>query len=68
MSRSKKKPKIIVKCVANQHAASDETIIEFTFPNGAGGLISFREQMDRAVVEVYRQDPTVFVLIPRKKE
>lgn len=36
-----RKPRVLTRCVANVHALRDERIIEFSFPDGTGGLISF---------------------------
>lgn len=57
----KKKPRVILKCVADQYAFPGERIIEFSHPSG-GGLISFFAKDDgRLQVDLYRQDPTVDV-------
>lgn len=54
------KPKISTRCPANQYAGPDERIIEFSFPNGEGGLISFK-MGDHPIVDVYNCDQTVEV-------
>jgi hypothetical protein len=49
------KPKVTVNCVANRYAGPNERIIEFSAPNGAGGLIALRIRNDGLiVVDVYR--------------
>lgn len=53
--------KVTTNCVANNYAADNERIIEFSSPEG-GGLISFRRRDGRLVVDVYRTDATVDVL------
>lgn len=53
--------KINTDPVANQYTNPNERIIEFSSPSG-GGLISFREQGDGLVVDVYRTDLNVTVL------
>jgi hypothetical protein len=53
------KPEVILNCVANQYAAPQERIIEFSHPNG-GGLISFFATDDgRLHVDLYHVDATV---------
>jgi len=56
---STKKPTVKLKCPANQHAAPGERIIEFTFPNGKGGLISFFDGENGPLVNVYDHDKEV---------
>lgn len=58
------RPDINAYPVANAYAAADERIIEFSFGNGAGGLISFRSLRRGGHVEVYRTDPEVVVTGP----
>ena len=49
--------------VANQYAGRDERIVEFSSPNG-GGLIAFSLLDDGTLrVDIYRQDPTVVVVV-----
>lgn len=52
----KKKPTAV--CV------DGETIIEFAFPDGSGGLISFRTTGVGYTVDIYRTDKTVKVFVP----
>jgi len=57
------KPTVRVKCPANVHSASFERIIEFSAPNGKGGLISIRHlPSGEVVVEPYRLDDGVKVI------
>lgn len=55
-----RKPSINLNGPANQYAAPDERIVEFTFPDGSGGLISFCNNH----IEIYRTDPSVTVAAP----
>ena len=56
------KPRVNIRCVANQYAGPSERIVEFGGENGAGGLISLRNMPDgKLVVELYRCDDTVEV-------
>lgn len=57
------KPTVNTRCVANNYAAANERIIEFSDPNGAGGLVSFKfyPETGDLVVDVYRTDKTVTV-------
>lgn len=69
-----RKPRVIVKCVANQYTGLDERIIEFSFPARVnskgipGGLIRFhnRDADARPLVEVYRTEEEVYVVSPRQ--
>lgn len=66
MARRKSgKPIVTTKCPANAKAGPDETIIEFSFPQGGGGLISFRQGVIGALVEVYRVDQGIVVTASR---
>lgn len=61
-----KKPSVTLKCPANAFAGADERIIEFSFPCGLGGLISFSVDKDGApVVEAYRVDEGVKIRAPK---
>lgn len=58
----KNKPTITSKCVANQWSGPNETIAEFSFPDGSGGLISLNILDDGTpIVFVYRTDQKVVV-------
>lgn len=64
-----KKPRVIVNCVANKYAGETERIIEFVFPDGTGGLISFVTfDGNKNRVDIYRTDPSIIVLPPKKDE
>lgn len=52
---TREKPAVFTKCVANYHAAPNERIIEFIFPDGRGGLISFSVG-DHPVIDIYNCD------------
>lgn len=59
---ARNKPSITTKCPANSYAGRGETIAEFSFPDGSGGLISLRMLADGSpAVSVYRRDPSVAV-------
>ena len=65
MAKSQK-PRVIINCVANQYASPGERIIEFSFPDGTGGLISFYS--GNKTVSVYRVDDSVDVSVhPERK-
>ena len=58
------KPRVRLKCVANNYAGPNERIIEFSHNNG-GGLISLSPTDDgRLLVAVYNCDATVDVSLP----
>jgi hypothetical protein len=60
---STRKVKINTRPVADQHTGKDERVIEYSSPNG-GGLISFRLTDDGyLVVDIYREDESVLVLV-----
>jgi len=59
MTRNKK-PRIITRCIADKYALPDEKIIEFSFPNGSGGLISFK-MADHPIISLYRCDKDIEV-------
>lgn len=53
---------MLTACVADRHHGPTERIVEFSFPSGTGGLISFRTLRDGTdQVEVYRHDQNVRV-------
>lgn len=56
------RPSLTSPCVADRYHAPGERIAEFTFPDGSGGLISFRMTSAGPVVDVYRCDPSIRVL------
>ena len=62
------RPTVSTKCPADAYHGPHERIGEFTFPDGRGGLISFRvNALGQAVVDVYRCDPGVVVMPPPVK-
>lgn len=62
-----KRCSVTVNCVADRYHAPNERIVEFTFPSGKGGLISFRLNANGAeVVEVYRLDDEIQVSTPEQ--
>jgi hypothetical protein len=57
------RPTVTLRCPAQAHSAVNERIIEFSAPNGNGGLISIRQLTDgTVVVEPYRLDDGVKVI------
>jgi len=59
-----KRVKVNTRPVAANYADADETIIEFTSPDGLGGLISFRPVAGGLMlVHLYRLDPQVIVSV-----
>lgn len=64
-SRSKR-PRVITRCVADRYASQGERIVEFTFPDGTGGLISLHSH-GRNVLSVYRVDPDIIITTPTKE-
>lgn len=58
-----KRPRVTVRNPAPEHA---DTTIEFTFPNGDGGLANFRMRKGIPVVEFYRLDAGVRVDVDPK--
>ncbi len=64
-----KRPSVTVKCVADRYHLPTERIVEFSFPSGQGGLISFRVMPSGTdIVEIYRIDNGVHVFMPTGKE
>ena len=61
-----KKPSVTLKCPANFHSMPEERIIEFSFLNGLGGLISFREIKGKSVIELYRIDKDIQIRVNDK--
>jgi len=56
--------KVTVNCVADRYHAPGERIVEFLFPSGRGGLISFRPctgDGSADCIDVYRVDDGVIV-------
>jgi hypothetical protein len=57
-----KKPRVITRCVANNYTLPDERIIEISFPDGSGCLISLKCKTEDAgdnVVVVYQVDENI---------
>lgn len=58
-----KRPRVIINPVADKHHAANERIVEFCFPDGTGGLISFGVSKNgKKRVEIYRCDEDIEVL------
>lgn len=63
------KSKVITKCVANNYAGPHGRIVEFSFPSGNGGLISFfTNESGKEIVEVYRTDAEIEVRCPKDRQ
>lgn len=58
-----KRPKVTARA-----GTGGETIVEFLFPNGKGGLISFRDwggdDAPKPVIDIYRTDSGIEILVP----
>jgi hypothetical protein len=59
---TKQRPKVF-SGAADKFASEGERIVEFTFPDGRGGLISLREVDGQPMVTLYRVDPEVKVVV-----
>ena len=58
------KPRVITNCVANHYAGPTERIIEYSFPDGSGGLISlFVDSDGNPRVDLYRHDTNVQIVV-----
>lgn len=58
------RPSVNTKCVADKYHAPGERIVEFLFPSGRGGLISFRPcsgDGSADCIDIYRVDDGVLV-------
>ena len=63
-----KRPIVSTRCPADTHHGSGERIVEVMFPDGSGGLLSFRTlENGTPVVEAYRFDPKVEFRVPGPK-
>lgn len=60
------RPRVTLKCVADQYHGPNERIVEFMGAHGKnGGLIAFHEGADGTLrVDVYRCDDGVIVVAP----
>lgn len=60
-----KRPTVNTKCVAHHYAAPHERIVEFSAPNGQGGLIklSYWADTGECTVDLYRLDDGVSVRV-----
>ena len=59
------RPRVITNCVADRFHVIDERIIEFSFPDGSGGLISFQSKQypnDSNQVYIYRLDEDIEII------
>jgi hypothetical protein len=58
---SGKRPTVTLRCPADSHHGPGERIVEFSFPDGTGGLLSLRSHPMGNVVELYRLDRSLVV-------
>lgn len=63
MTSKIRKPKVSTKCVADKYASGSEKIIEFSFPDGTGGLICFFAGENENRVDIYRLDKGIRVVV-----
>ena len=63
-----RKPKVLLKCVANAYAGQNERIIEISGARGRGCLVSIRDMgADGLRLDVYRRDG-VEVIVGAEKD
>ena len=62
------RPRVLLDCVANDFSSPGERIIEFSFPNGNGGLISLSQPGGRTIVEIYRTDQGIEIMGPERRK
>jgi hypothetical protein len=61
---TRRKPRVNTNPGANQYAAPGERIIEYTMPDGTGGLISFwTSDTGKTHVHLYRADPGIVITV-----
>lgn len=67
----RKKPSVIMNCGADYYSLDRERIIEFSFQDGKGGLISFLlgQNGDPHLVQIYALDEGIDVTVspPEKR-
>jgi len=57
------RPKVTLNCVADNYSVSKERIVEFTFPDGSGGLIQFYpSETGENKITIYNHDESVKVI------
>jgi hypothetical protein len=66
MSKNRK-ARIITSCVADRYTGVAEKIIEFVFPDGSGGLISFYAGEDSNRIDIYRLDKKIDVVVGKSE-
>ena len=61
----RRRPSVKLRCVADHYSSNGERIVEFSFPNGLGGLISLKQDdQGRASIQLYRLDQDIMVRVP----
>lgn len=64
MRRPPKRPSVTLRCPADRSAFPGQRIIEFSFPDGSGGLMSFAtDGQGRPTIAVYRHDDPIVVAV-----
>jgi hypothetical protein len=56
------RPTVTVACVADRGHAAGERVIEITFPDGKGCLVSLQSGGDKHTLEIYRADAGICVV------
>lgn len=58
----RRRPAAITRCVADRYHARGERIVELSWPDGTGCLLSLRVLADgRPILDIYRADPKLLV-------
>jgi len=62
-----KRPSVTTKCVADTYHLQGERIVEFSFPNGKGGLISLMlDNYGNPIVCLYNVDKEIEIRTDKK--
>jgi hypothetical protein len=64
----RRKPMVLLKCVANTYTSPDERIVEVVGLNGMGFLMSMRQMDGRMHVSLYRIDEGITVQVDDRRE
>lgn len=59
--------RIITKCMADRYASPHERIVEFTFPGGPGGLLTFMTNDAGEHIVIVNADADIVVVSRRQK-
>lgn len=64
-----KRPRVIVNCVADTYHLPQEKIIEFTFPDGSGGLMSLIvDNYGKPVISLYNVDEAIDIRTDKRMD